>query len=48
VDNNNFVACAIFECGGPLSVDILTDEHMSGYGKFSGEPNEVQLARYFH
>jgi len=31
-----------------VPVDFLTSEHKAGYGQFSGEPNEVQLARYFH
>lgn len=31
-----------------MAVDFLTSDQKIQYGQFSGEPNEVQLSRYFH
>jgi TnpA family transposase len=31
-----------------MNLDFLTAEQKAQYGKFSNEPNELQLARYFH
>ena len=31
-----------------MAVDFLTSEQKAEYGQFYGEPNEVQLSRYFH
>lgn len=31
-----------------MAVNFLTSEYKEKYGKYSGEPNEIQLAKYFH
>jgi hypothetical protein len=31
-----------------MSDDILTSKQTENYGRYVAEPNEVQLARYFH
>jgi hypothetical protein len=31
-----------------MAVDFLTADQKAQYGKYFGEPNEIQFARYFH